>query len=398
MKTSKKVISRLINKKNRRENKTKSNQKIETQRTKKQKPTILTVNNSSRVISIKENEYLITYDTKLKYPLLVYEQINTNTGTTIPGQYIDRTTFRDPFTPSLKVSTDKQLTWATYLNSMFLGYSPGHNAPAGNHKTNQETYLKTFELTNMCPQEMVFNSGLWVVFENWSKDLSKFKDLYDINVITGSSKKHFKIQIPSLPEEYFYKLFDNNDLISDTMINEYQKSTKQLINVPNSMFKIILCKHHKLSDNTILFFIIDKENKPYYFKEGALPVVDKRGKDKMKLKLKMFSIHIKQFERKYNLNFNKIVKQVYSRQQKNFVLDNLSKHIVCNYSFPFLIELQMKKSYWYGKLIYATNLRELETNWKELQTYQERFKDLQYHRQYYLLRKVVLMAKNKQVN
>ena len=60
------------------------------------------------------------------------------------------------------------------------------------------------------------------------------------------------------------------------------------------------------------------------------------------LKLKCLP-HIKQFERKYNLNFNKIVKQVYSRQQKNFVLDNLSKHIFCNYSFPFLIELQMKK-------------------------------------------------------
>ena len=99
MKTSKKVISRLINKKNRRGNKTKSNkiksnntksnQKIETQKTKKQKKqktTLLTVNNSSRVINIKENEYLITYDTKLKYPLLVYEQINTNTGTTIPGR------------------------------------------------------------------------------------------------------------------------------------------------------------------------------------------------------------------------------------------------------------------------------------------------------------------------
>ena len=86
---------------------------------------------------------------------------------------------------------------------MFLGYSPGHNAPAGNHKTNQSTYLKTFELTNMCPQEMVFNSGLWVVFENWTKDLSKFKDLYDINVITGSSKNFIKREIPSLPEEYF---------------------------------------------------------------------------------------------------------------------------------------------------------------------------------------------------
>ena len=30
---------------------------------------------------------------------------------------------------------------------------------------------------------------------------------------------------------------------------------------------------------TILFFIIDANKIPYYFKEGALPV-DKRGKDK----------------------------------------------------------------------------------------------------------------------
>ena len=33
--------------------------------------------------------------------------------------------------------------------------------------------------------------------------------------------------------------------------------------------------------------------------------------------------------------------------------------------------------------------KNLETKWKELQTYEDRFKDLQYHRQYYLLRKVM---------
>ena len=41
---------------------------------------------------------------------------------------------------------------------------------------------------------MVFNSGLWVVFENWTKSLVNFKDLYDIHVITGSSPSYINKQ------------------------------------------------------------------------------------------------------------------------------------------------------------------------------------------------------------
>lgn len=50
----------------------------------------------------------------------------------------------------------------------------------------------------------------------------------------------------------------------------------------------------------------------------------------------------------------------------------------------------MKKSYWYGQLIYAKTLKELESQWNDVKEYEERFRDLQYHRQYYLLRKVML--------
>lgn len=345
---------------------------------------------STNIINIKENEYTITYNTYLKYPEFVIEPINVKTGTTLQGEFIDRSKFVDPFLPSPKVDFNKQHTWGTYLNSMFYGFSPGHNAPAGNHKTDQSTYLKTFQLTNMCPQEMVFNSGLWVVFENWSKDLARNKNLYDINIITGSSKNFETKDIPTLPEEYFYKLFEGNNLISEDMIKEYQKSKKQNIKVPKSMFKIVICKHRELDDNTILYIILDADNRPFYFSEGSEPIVDKRGKDKMKLNLKPFSISIKTFNSKYKTNFINLIKGIYSRHQNKIKFDKISNHIACKYYFPFLIELQMKKSYWYGKMIYAKNMQELENNWEKLQELKERFRDLQYHRQFYLLRKLML--------
>lgn len=358
--------------------------------TKKIKNVITKSTKSTNTINIKENEYTITYNTYLKYPEFVIEPINARTGTTLQGQVIDRSKFVDPFLPSPKVDFNKQHTWGTYLNSMFYGFSPGHNAPAGNHKTDQSTYLKTFQLTNMCPQEMVFNSGLWVVFENWSKDIAKSKNLYDINIITGSSKNFDTKSIPNLPEEYFYKLFEGNNLISEDMIKEYQKSKKQNIKVPKSMFKIVTCKHRELDDNTILYIILDADNKPFYFREGSKPIVDTIGKDKMKLNLKPFSISIKTFNSKYKTNFINLIKSVYSRQKNKIKFDKISNHIVCKYYFPFLIELQMKKSYWYGKMMYAKNMKELEDNWEKLQELKERFRDLQYHRQFYLLRKLML--------
>ena len=394
MKSSKKHIPRLKNKNNSKiVNVKKTNNSKSKKHTKKHKSS----NNKTKlnVINIKENEYTIVYNTTLKYPTLVIEPINSSTGSTLEGEQIDRSKFRDPFLPSSKVNIDKQHTWSTYLNSMFLGYSPGHNAPAGNHKTNQSTYLKTFELTNMCPQEMVFNSGLWVVFENWTKSLVNFKDLYDINVITGSSTNFIKREIPNLPEEYFYRLFDGNNLIPEQLIKQYQNCSKQIIKVPKSMFKIVLCKHRHLDPDTILYIILDANNTPFYFKEGALPIVDKKGKDKMKVKLKPFSITINKFESKYKIKITKIINQVYSRQQKKYNLQYLTNHIFCIYSFPFLIELQMKKSYWYGQLIYAKTLKELESKWHDLQEYEERFRDLQYHRQYYLLRKLMLSDVSK---
>lgn len=393
MKSSQKQVSRLKNTKNKKVSAkkvlklVKSVSKTRLSRTLK---STKSTKSKTNTINIKENEYTITYNTYLKYPEFVIEPINVKTGTTLQGQVIDRSKFVDPFLPSPKVDFNKQHTWGTYLNSMFYGFSPGHNAPAGNHKTDQSTYLKTFQLTNMCPQEMVFNSGLWVVFENWSKDLAKNKNLYDINIITGSSKNFDIKSIPTLPEDYFYKLFEGNNLISEDMIKEYQKSKKQNIKVPKSMFKIVTCRHRALDDNTILYIILDADNKPFYFREGSEPIVDTRGKDKMKLNLKPFSISIKTFNNKYKTNFINLIKSVYSRQKNKIKFDKISNHIACKYYFPFLIELQMKKSYWYGKMIYAKNMKELEDNWEKLQELKERFRDLQYHRQFYLLRKLML--------
>ena len=109
------------------------------------------------------------------------------------------------------------------------------------------------------------------------------------------------------------------------------------------MFKIVVCRHRNIDPETILYIILDANNVPFYFKEGSLPVIDKKGKDKMKMKLKPFSITINKFESKYKITFNNILNQVYSRHQRKYKLAFLTNYIFCKYSFPFLIELQMKK-------------------------------------------------------
>ena len=154
MKPSQKQVSRLKNIKNKKLStkkllklksksiKKKSKKKQEsTKKQNQQNPS-----KTSNTINIKENEYTNTIQYKPKIPEFVIEPINVNTGTTLAGEKIDRTNLEIHFLPSSNIDKNKQHTWSTYLNSMFLGYSPGHNAPAGNHKTNQSTYLKTFSI------------------------------------------------------------------------------------------------------------------------------------------------------------------------------------------------------------------------------------------------------------
>ena len=56
-------------------------------------------------------------------------------------------------------------------------------------------------------------------------------------------------------------------------------------------------------------------------------------------------------------------------------------------SLSFSLRLLMKKSNWFGYLIYATSLHQLETKWEHCKTLETEFESLKYHQQYYELTK-----------
>ena len=110
---------------------------------------------------------------------------------------INRSKIEDPFMEDLEIPTQYRHTLEDYKKYMPYGVSMGHNAPAGQHKTNMKVFSETFLLSNITPQEMVLNSGLWALMENWCKKLSENKSLYDITIFTGSipSKTNANINI-----------------------------------------------------------------------------------------------------------------------------------------------------------------------------------------------------------
>lgn len=99
-----------------------------------------------------------------------------------------------------------------YKNS---GYDRGHLIPSADRTSSVELCSETFLLSNICPQENRFNSGLWLDAENAVRDAArKYKKIY---VATGPVFTENMQTIGSCCEiavpEFFYKVvlaFDNS--------------------------------------------------------------------------------------------------------------------------------------------------------------------------------------------
>lgn len=317
--------------------------------------------NAKNLLLLKKKEFDIFYSTKYKYPLLVAETITALTGKTDPNEPpIDRRIIEDPFRQDLDIPSKDQYTLDDYKKYMAYGGSMGHNAPAGQHKTNMTVYNETFVLTNITPQEMVFNSGIWVLIENWCRNLGRNSKLEKIMVFTGS--------------------------IPDKRDKEYNGF---VMNVPSSMFKIICINIPNRPDMTTVE-IFQCDNKAHGVNYN-LPRVDLSSYLVPHNQIPEFQlasgVDIKRLLEHYGFNSNKI---------KPFRA-HLNMDIYLN---PGL-KMQMKKSKWFGKLIYARTLDNLEYQWAECQKFANQFGanfgDVQYHREYYELTKQRLEKDNKQL-
>ena len=276
---------------------------------------------------LQKKEFDIFYSCEFKYPLLTVEEVNKNTGKT-EGSRIERKNVDDPFKADMALPKDCRLYIKNYLDYMQYGGSFGHNAPAGSHKTNISVYNSTFLLSNMCPQEIVLNTGLWNILETWTRTLKNDHRLKDIRVYTGS--------IPDVRNTQF---------------------DKTIINVPLYMFKVISCR------------IINEGNmnvsEPTLFLTACFLIPNEPPKTKIH-KLYKYLIPFQKMCNISQINFNELF-TYYSKFNPGLEkMDEMNSHVRTDIHLahhPVLIR-QMHSSEWYGRIVYSKTLEDLENNWE----------------------------------
>ena len=311
--------------------------------------TIFTHNKTkdNTILLLKKKEFDIYYSCKRKYPLLVIETITSLTGKTDPNEPpIDRRIIEDPFRVDAEVPSKYQHTLNDYLKYMEYGGSMGHNAAAGQHKTNLDIYYETFLLSNITPQEMVFNSGLWVLMENWCKYLGRHNGITNIRIMTGS-----------IPDEKEHNL---NGVKMNIPIKMFKIVCFEFINKPGITFLEILIA------NNMAYYVSSNTNK---FDLSSFLVAEKS---------------LNWFQNFSGINISFLLKY-YGYNSKN--IKPFRKLISMEITLSYALKQLMKKSKWFGYLIYSPSLSHLEHKWEECKKLEKEFETLRYHEQFYELTK-----------
>ena len=291
------------------------------------------------IIPLKKKEFDIFYDCELKYPLLTVSKISDNTGKTTSVNKIRRKDKEDPWKQDSNLPKKCSMTFKEYNTYMEYGGSLGHNQPAGHHKTNLSIYNETYLFSNISPQEIVFNTGLWVILETWTYRLKNEPDLEDITVFTGN--------IPSKTTMNFNGV---------------------KMNVPDYMYKLVCCKHKKHPNKFYIACFLMKNEPP-----------------KVKIhKIYNYLVSLKQLTEMSNINFFKFFNHYLQFNPTKYKISSMNKIVRIDVKFNRMLAKQMINSLYYGKLIYSKTLSILEKNWSEAQ--RSGFGD-EFHEYYYDLAK-----------
>lgn len=156
------------------------------------------------------NDFLISYDRRLRNPIWVMEHLNSEkldgSAKRDNSDFLEDTTLHEYFRAKLK----------DFRGS---GFDRGHMAAAGNHKTAQDAMDQTFALSNIVPQEREFNQGGWEVLESYVRWRAKeSKNLY---CVTGP------LYLPKRAK-------DGNTYVKYRVIGD------TFVAVPTHFFKVIL--------------------------------------------------------------------------------------------------------------------------------------------------------------
>ena len=299
------------------------------------------------IIFLKKKEIDNFYNKKYKYPLITVEKIDKNTGKTENGKKIKRSEIEDPFRVDKELPVKYRHSLKDYQIYMKYGGSLGHNAPAGHHKTNLDIYSETFLLSNMTPQEIVFNSSLWVVLETFCFRLKNEKDLNNITIFTGS--------IPS---------------------KNFSKFNNVKMNVPEYMFKVVVCKHNYKPNNIFI---------------GCFLMENKHPTDKIH-KIYKHLVSLKHLSNLTNINFFVLFSNYLNFNPVKHKISSIKKVTRVDVKFNPMMSKQMISALYYGKLIYPNTIQELEQNWEDAKKYG--FDD-EFHEIYYKLCKKRIQEKSK---
>lgn len=151
---------------------------------------------------VKHEFYTLSYNEKYEQAEWVAYELNVN--------YLKNSNFKRPFfieDPKVKTGS---ADWRNYKNS---GYDKGHLCPAGDMEFAFNAYNDTFFTSNISPQLLDFNGGVWNRLEQkvryWA---TKYEGIYIVTggVLEASLKTigREKVAVPA----YFYKvLLDNSD-------------------------------------------------------------------------------------------------------------------------------------------------------------------------------------------
>jgi len=170
---------------------------------------------------ISHDHYTLSYNEK-------YEQAEW-VAYELKKEHLTKTNRKRPYFIQDRKVTSKSAHYKNFKNSE---YSKGHLCPAGDRKFSEEAFNETFLTSNISPQKLKFNAGIWNRLEQKTRFwASKERKLY---VVTGGVLSENlttigteKVGVP----KYFYKiLFDNTqpEVKAIAFLVPHQESKKPL--------------------------------------------------------------------------------------------------------------------------------------------------------------------------
>lgn len=118
--------------------------------------------------------YAVNLNYKTKIPYFVVEHITA-------GELNQGVKRKDDFREDSEVPSEHRVTLKDYTGS---GYDRGHMAPAADFTYDTKVMSESFLLTNMMPQNLGNNRGIWKFLEELTRSWTvKYKEVY---VITGT--------------------------------------------------------------------------------------------------------------------------------------------------------------------------------------------------------------------